>query len=157
MFGWLLTASPALQVDVALLHLFGEIRSKKHPEQPWTTLWMLSGGWGCSTASAPRSPRPQWDTHTQSTANAVKKLIFQQSSPPRGIARRRRVGRRTGAEAQSVLEWLPAHCQPFSAGDGWVAGGDTQHHGSFLSSPVLPLSRRFHNPSKQGKAPSVAG
>ena len=61
-------------------------------------------------------------THTQSTANAVKKLIFQQSSSPRGIARRRRVGGRTGAEAQSVLEWLPARCQPFSAGDGWVAG-----------------------------------
>lgn len=96
-------------------------------------------------------------THTQSTENAVKKLIFQQSSPPHGITRRWWVGGRTGAEAQSVLEWLPARCQPFSAGDGWVAGDTHTHDGSFLSSPVLPLARRFHNPSKQGKAPSVAG
>lgn len=158
LFGWVLTPSQASQVDVALLHLFGEIKEPAASGAAPHHFADALGGLRPQRGLCPLlSSAAMVGGDTQSTENAVKKLIFQQSSPPHGIARRWWVGGRTGAEAQSVLEWLPARCQPFSAGDGWVAGDTHTHDGSFLSSPVLPLARRFHNPSKQGKAPSVAG
>lgn len=66
-------------------------------------------------------------------------------SSARRSARRRRVGGRTGAEAQSVLGALPACLQPFQQAPAGLGGGE----GSFLSSAVLPLSRGFRNPPRR--------
>lgn len=112
---------------------------------------MLPGDAAAAWPLSPRSPHSA-GTHAHQTWQILVKMAF--SSKVLHPAASPVGGGLAGDGGRGAI-CAGTAASPFpSAGMAGLWGGGT-HDGSFLSSPVLPLSLRFHNPSKHEKAPPV--